>query len=49
MFDRIDINGPGHVKMCLMPYAISIFVVRCLDSMIRILDQSFKILSSFCS
>ena len=21
MFDLIDINGPGHAKMCHMPYA----------------------------
>ena len=46
--------GPGHAKMCLMPYAnnkgadqpahprslISIFVVRCLDSMMCILTIS---------
>ena len=39
--DKADVNGPGHAKMCLMPYANnkgadqpahprSTFVVRCL-------------------
>ena len=51
---KIVSYGPGHAKMCLMPYAnnkgadqpahsrslISTFVVRCLDSMIRILAIS---------